>query len=308
MNSGLCSFWSTWNLQSLFNSEHVTLALSETSIWEFWGTTGQQELSWLHGKETFIHVLHHALRRQQDPSVEGDVASLWYATGKWFLPAAGCCIGQASGQPPWCSPAQRVGEICLSSALLLAAGRREELPPEELAGLSSLCVMEGPCLLAQESVGGLEGNFSGKQWPCSNKQEAKTSLSWVPFRNSAANVVSDCRSLLGIPGIITDSRETRGSTRQFREGPLFSEITGISVLSVLMETQQTEQNCPVLLVWPCSGSVASNKFLLCTVDPSVCGEIRDRQLLLWGFLARLVNCEVQLEGTVFRIGTCSTLV
>lgn len=77
-----------------------TLVLSETSIWEFWNTTGQQELSWLHRKETFIHVLHQALQGQQDPSVEGDVASLWYATGKWFLPGVVCWVCQALGQPP----------------------------------------------------------------------------------------------------------------------------------------------------------------------------------------------------------------
>lgn len=75
-NSGLCSLWSMWTLQSSFNSEHITFALSETSIWEFWDTTGQQELSWLQGKETSIHVLHRALHGQQDPSVEGDEASL----------------------------------------------------------------------------------------------------------------------------------------------------------------------------------------------------------------------------------------
>lgn len=65
-----------WNLKSSFNSEHITLALSETGIWEFWDRTGQQELNWLNEKETFIHVLHQALHSQQDPSVEGDVASL----------------------------------------------------------------------------------------------------------------------------------------------------------------------------------------------------------------------------------------
>lgn len=76
LNTGLCSFWSMWNLQSSFNSEHITLALSKTSIWEFWDTTGQQELSWLHEKDTFIHVLHESLGGQQDPSVEGHVAPL----------------------------------------------------------------------------------------------------------------------------------------------------------------------------------------------------------------------------------------
>lgn len=122
LNSGLCSLWSVWNLLNWFSSEHITLALSETSIWEFWDTTGQQELSWLHRKETFIHVLHQALQGQQDSSVEGDVASLRYATGKRFLPEAVCWVCQALGQPP-----RMMGEWVkshLSSVLLLAAGRR----------------------------------------------------------------------------------------------------------------------------------------------------------------------------------------
>lgn len=133
LNSGLCSLWSMWNLKSSFSSEHITtLALSETSIWEFWDRTGQHPSD---------------MPRAGGSCQEQDAGFARLQDSHPGVP-----------QPGWW------GEIsCLSSALLLAAGRRGEQPPEELGGQSSVCGMEGPCLLSQESMGGLEGRFSGKQ-------------------------------------------------------------------------------------------------------------------------------------------------
>lgn len=56
---GLCPFWS--KPKSSRSSEHVTLALSESSIWELGDTTGQQELNlscfvgWIERKRLSLH-------------------------------------------------------------------------------------------------------------------------------------------------------------------------------------------------------------------------------------------------------------
>jgi len=152
-----------------------------------------------------------------------------------LLPAAGCWVYRANGlgadwgQQSLCFPAWLIAEIFCLTALLLAAGSGEKGGTASCrAGpYKAACVgRKVPCSLARNSMWGCVCVCrGGTLLPSSELVQINKRLKTAcphPSRNPAADVASDWRSLLGIPRIITDSRETHGSRRQLGEGPLCS--------------------------------------------------------------------------------------
>ena len=315
LNLGLCPVWSTWKLELIQLWAHHL-----GSIWNqylgLWGhnwTAGAQSFlfCWLYGKETFICAPQQALHGRLGASAEGRGNGIPLTCQGRVVAASSGMLG-VSGQwsggwlgtavPVLPSLADRwnlLSDSVAFSSWLRGEGRNGLLQSRPLQ--SSLCGTEGPLLPGSKQHVGVcmcvqGGNAPAKQWTCPNKQKAKNSLS-SPLEKPCSRCGQWLEVLVGNPA---DNYWQQGNTWQqaaARRGPsLFTEITGISVCSVLMEKHRpvregSEQSCLLLLARLRACCVASSKLPLSSVLQFLllCIEVRDGKVLPWGFVAKLLN-------------------